>query len=296
MDARTELYDAKTDFTSIYNELDPRAYFRSLGSLGYEIPRYGPPVFDRLLDEMGGRDDKTVLDVCCSYGVNAAMLNHKIDLEELAEHYVGVGDMDASVLEELDREWFAARRRADAVRTVGLDVAANAVRYATSVGLLDCGVVADLESDPVDDADLEALRSVDLVTVTGGIGYVGERTLRAVVEAAGDDVPWIAVLSLRWLDFDPIAESLEEVGLVTEGVPSYCVPQRRFADDEERKAALRGLHQRGLDPSVELRSDAHYAELFVARPPEAVREAPIRDVLGPLGREPSAGGGSFPLR
>jgi hypothetical protein len=126
------------------------------------------------------------------------------------------------------------------------------------------------------------LRSADLVTVTGGIGYVGAGTLRTVVEAAGDDVPWIAVLSLRWLDFDPIAESLQELGLVTESVPRYCVPQRRFARDEERRAALRGLRRRGLDPSAELRSDAHFAELFVLRPPEAVRAAPIDDVMGSL--------------
>ncbi|MGH9087209.1 MAG: hypothetical protein ACRDYZ_03730 [Acidimicrobiales bacterium] len=282
MDTQPEPYDAKADFSGIYNEADPRAYFRTLGALSYEIPRHGPPVFERLLDVMGGREGKTVLDVCCSYGVNAAVLNHKIDLEELDEHYAGAGEIDASSLQEIDREWFAARRRADAVRTVGLDVAESAVRYATSVGLLDRGVVADLERESVGDDDLEALASADLVTVTGGIGYIGERTLRTVAEAAGDAAPWIAVLSLRWLDFEPIAESLHEIGLVTEGVPTYCVPQRRFADDGERQAALDGLHQRGLDPSAELQSDAHFAELFVVRPPEAVREVPIDEVVRPL--------------
>jgi hypothetical protein len=127
MDTEPELYDAKADFTSIYNEADPRAYFATLGALSYEIPRHGRLVFERLLDVMGGRDGKTVLDVCCSYGINAALLNHKIDLEELDRHYASVGAVDASVLEEIDRDWFAARRRADAVRTVGLDVAERAV-------------------------------------------------------------------------------------------------------------------------------------------------------------------------
>lgn len=288
MDRQTDLYDAKTDFSFIYNEPDPRAYFRTLGSLDYEIPRFGVPVFERLLEEMGGREDKTVLDVCCSYGVNSAMLNYKIEFDELEEHYVNLGEMDTSALKGLDREWYASHRRADTVRTVGLDSAPNAVSYATSVGVLDRGVVADFENGPIEDSDLEALRSVDLVTITGGIGYIGERTLKTVVEAAGDEPPWIAMLSLRWLDFEPIAQSLEEVGLVTESVPSYCVPQRRFANTEERDAALRGLRQRGLDPTAELESNTHHAELFVARPPEAIKEASIDDVLRHLSYDPSA--------
>ena len=282
MDAHSDLYDAKADFSAIYNEADPRSYFRTLGELGYEIPTHGPPVFERLLDEMGGRDGKTVLDVCCSYGVNAALLNHKVELGELYEHYTDVGEIESSSVEAIDRTWFAARRRADAVQTVGLDVAEMAVRYATAVGLLDRGVVADLESDVADEHALEMLGSADLVTVTGGIGYVGARTLRAVVEAAGDEPPWIAALSLRWIDFEPIAESLGEIGLVTEEIPAYRVAQRRFANENERRAALRGLRQRGVDPSMELNADAHFAELFVVRPPEAVRDAPIDEVLRPL--------------
>jgi len=61
------------------------------------------------------------------------------------------------------------------------------------------------------------------------------------------------------------------------------VPQRRFASDEEREAALAGLQARGLDPEPELLLDSHCAELFVARPPEAVRQGrPIEDVVGSL--------------
>lgn len=281
MDTQSELYEAKTDFSSIYNQADPRAYFHTLGGLGYEIPSHGLRVIEPLLDEMGGRQGKTVLDICCSYGVNAALLNHDIDLQELYEHYGQVGaDVDSASLVHIDRRWFEARRRADAVRTVGLDVAGNAVRYATDVGLLDRAVVADLETSPADDGQIEILGTADLVTITGGIGYIGEKTLRAVVEAARDEPPWIAAFSLRWIDFEPIATSLAEVGLVTERVPGYCVAQRRFADEQERQAALIGLRQRGLDPSAELRSNAHCAELLVVRSQEAVRNSPIDDIFG----------------
>jgi hypothetical protein len=278
---QSELYEAKADFSSIYNQADPRAYFQTLGALSYEIPSHGLSAIERLLDEMGGRHGKTVLDICCSYGVNAALLNHDVDLQDLYDHYGRVGaDVDSPSLAHIDRRWFGARRRADAVRTVGLDVADNAVRYAKDVGLLDRAVVADLETNPADDDEIDTLGTADLATITGGIGYIGEKTLRAVVEAAGDEPPWIAAFSLRWIDFEPIASSLDELGLVTERVPGYCVAQRQFASEQERQAALIGLRQRGLDPSAELRSNAHCAELLVVRPPEAVRDSPIGDVLG----------------
>ena len=69
----------------------------------------------------------------------------------------------------------------------------------------------------------------------------GERP--CAVEAAGDDPPWIAALSLRWVDYAPIAEALGELGMVTEQVEGFTVPQRRFASPAERDAALAGLHR-----------------------------------------------------
>jgi hypothetical protein len=278
-DTRSAPYEAKADFSAIYDQPDPRSYYRTLGAFDYEIPAHGTAVFEHLLEEMGGREGKRVLDLCCGYGVNATLLNHRVALDELYEHYEGATAADPADLVERDRQFFSARRRPDAVSTVGLDVAGNAVRYAASAGLLDHGVVADLETHPEPGEALAGLGPVDLVTVTGGIGYIGERTFRAVVEAAGDQQPWIAALNLRWIDFRPIAEALSDLGLVTEQVDGYCVPQRRFADEREREAALAGLSSRGIDPAEELRAESHCAELLVVRPPEAVRDVPIDDVF-----------------
>lgn len=280
IDAEPDFYEAKADFSGIYNQPDPRPYYRTLGALGYEIPAHGARVFDLLLEEMGGRDGKTVLDVCCGYSANAALLNHEVELADLYGHYASIEAAAGTAVPEIDRRWFAERSRPDAVPVVGLDVAENAVRYATSVGLLDRGVVADLETSPPDGEAAQAIAAADLVSVTGGIGYIGEKTIRAIVEASGDDPPWVAALNLRWVDFDPIAEALDDLGLVTEHLEGYCVPQRQFAHDEERQAALAGLRARGLDPAPELQLGAHCAELFVARPPEAARDTPIGDVLG----------------
>lgn len=278
----SDYYQSKADFGDVYNQPDPRPYYRALGALDYEIPAHGAAVFDLLLDEMGGRAGKTVLDVCCGYSANAALLNYRIELTDLYEHYEHLEDAAADDVAESDRRWFAERSRPDAVSVVGLDVADNAVRYATHVGLLDQGVVADLETGQPDNETTQILAAADLVAVTGGIGYVGDKTFRTIVEASGDDPPWVAALCLRWVDYAPVAEALGDLGLVTERLEGYCVPQRRFAHDEERQAALSGLHLRGLDPAPELRLDAHCAELYVSRPYAAARATPITDLLGCL--------------
>ncbi|MGH3166035.1 MAG: hypothetical protein ACRDN0_09095 [Trebonia sp.] len=285
MSADAGHYEAKANFDDIYNQPDPRSYYRTLSALDYEIPAHGAVVFERLLDEMGGREGKTVLDVCCGYSANAALLNHDIELAELYDHYASLEDVADGEIADIDKQWFAERERTDAVSVIGLDVADNAARYAASVGLLDQAVVADLESSAPGEEAVRAFAAADLVGVTGGIGYVGEKTFESIVSASDGEPPWVAALSLRWVDFTPIAKAFDNLGLITEHLDGYCVPQRRFAHDTERQAAIDGLRDRGLDPAPELRLGAHCAELYVSRPPEAVRAAPLSDILGYLAAE-----------
>src|SRR3546814_7151487 len=45
-----EINRGKADFSAIYVQPDPRAYFRTLGALGYVIPHLARPVFDQLIE------------------------------------------------------------------------------------------------------------------------------------------------------------------------------------------------------------------------------------------------------
>jgi hypothetical protein len=213
---------------------------------------------------------------------NAALLNHDIELTDLYDHYASLEDTADSEIADIDKRWFVERERADAVSVIGLDIADKAARYSATVGLLDQAVVADLESGAPDKDAVRAFATADLVGVTGGIGYVGRKTFQSIVAVRDGEPPWVAALCLRWVDFAPIAEAFDDVGLVTERLDGYCMPQRRFADDAERRAAIDGLHDHGLDPGPELELGAHCAELYVSRPPEAVKATPLADILGDL--------------
>lgn len=273
----------KADFTDEYNASDPRSYYSNLGSLAYQVPEHGASVFRHLANVLEGRRDvsPTVLDVCCSYGINAALINHDLSFEELRQHYTSpeVRAMSRTELIDCDRSLLDEHRHDDAVRVIGLDISDAAVGYAVDVGLLNAGIVADLETDAAPTSTVELMGQADLVTVTGGVGYVNERTFDQIVDASSGTPPWVAALTLRWIGFDAVAEALDDHGLVTERVDGFEVRQRRFADDTERAHVLSSLQERGLEPTALEEDGWHCAELFVARPESAIRAQPIEDLM-----------------
>ncbi len=281
--ARREDLPGVADFAKVYDMADPRTYYASVGQLNYQAPAHGVPIFRRLSEALRATGKSpTLLDLCCSYGVNAALLNHDLTFEGLHDHYLSTQRKDLGWSEALgaDQRFFAARCRPDALNVIGLDIARHAVDYAVGAGLLDDGVVADLEIADPPTAVTSRLAHVDLVIVTGGTSYVKERTFEAIMAAASGDLPWVAALTLRWIGFEAIADTLGKYGLVTERLDGYVARQRRFSDDEERDHVFALLAERALRPTPLEENGWHCAELFVARPRHAVRDLPLRDVLG----------------
>src|SRR5690606_29633408 len=85
-----ELNDGKATFDNVYNHPDPRAYFATLGRLGYCIPEQAKPVFGAVIDalkEERGTEVPTVVDIGCSYGVNAALLKYELSIDDLYARY-----------------------------------------------------------------------------------------------------------------------------------------------------------------------------------------------------------------
>jgi hypothetical protein len=262
---------SKADFTSIYSAPDPRAYYATLAELDYQIPDHGGRLFSQLADHLATErelDCVRVADLCCSYGVNAAVMKHGLSFAELADHYTSdkVAELDADTLVEFDREWYAANSAPLEMSVIGLDVSQPAVDYATEVGLLDAGAAEDLETADPSPRLAAELADVDLVTVTGGIGYITESTIGRVLEATPDHT-WVAALSLRWIDFEPVAAEAERHGLVVERLEGETFPQRRFADEIERQHALEQLARFDEQITPGEAAGYHEAALYLLRPP-----------------------------
>jgi SAM-dependent methyltransferase len=280
--------DGKANFDDVYASADPRDYCRVLSGLDYEIPGHGAAVFRRVLTALptaGGRRHR-VLDLCCSYGFVAALLKYDLSLDDVYARYLQAGEALPAELAAADGRFYPERARRDAPEVAGLDLSGPAVDYACDAGVLDVGFIENLETDPPSATLADTVARADLITVTGGIGYITERTFNRLYDAAGPNPPWLAALSLRMFPFDPIAESLSARGLVTERLAGVTFPQRRFADVAEREHAFAQLADLGLDPAG-IEDDGHYhAELFLTRPAAESKRAPLAD-LGLAGAAPA---------
>jgi SAM-dependent methyltransferase len=279
----------KAQFDDIYDRPDPRPYFRALSELDYEVPAHAQVVFQRLVDARRvhhRNDDIAVLDLCCSYGTNAALLNHEVTLGTLYDRYCSdeVTGWSSEELVRSDRKFFASRRRGRTVRVFGLDAASSAVRYAERAGLLVRGWNQNLEAEHPDPELEQGLSDVDLVTATGCVGYITDQTIDRVLSAVGSDPPpWVAVFALRWVDFDPIEKIMKEHGLLTEKYSVTTFPQRRFTDDEERAYVLDELERLGIDPAGRETDGRYHTDLYVARPASDTTELPLCELLKGVG-------------
>ena len=277
--------EGKADFDDIYNRRDPRLYYRTLNRHDYAIPQLGNGIFREVIRTFRAErrtDTVTVLDLGCSYGVNAGLLKFDLDLDDLYARYSGAEHAALSASEMLcaDQEFFANQAADRGLGVVGLDAAPNAVNYAVEVGLLDHGISENLEEAPPSSRAAQRIADADIVISTGCVGYVTERTFeRLLAVRNGGSPPWIASFVLRMFPYDSIRRCLAIWGLATEKLVRRTFVQRRFASSEEQGHVLHRLADLGIDPTGKEDTGFLHAEFFLSRPVEDVAETPLPDIL-----------------
>jgi hypothetical protein len=280
--------EGKASLDHVYDLEDPRGYFETLWRLDYRAPQNGFLFFPALIQakkrDSSRSEEVTVVDLACSYGINGALLKYDVTLGDLYERYRSeeLASLSSEELARADAKFYRSRKREASPRVVGIDLAENAIRYALQAGLLDGGVAENLEEDEPTDALRKAVAEADLLTVTGGIGYVGESTfdrlLGCMTEEGG--VPWVATFPTRMVDYGPIAKVLSKYGLVTEKLPDRTFVQRRFESAEEQEYVLGELASMVIDPEGREAAGYYHTEFYLSRPPERASEIPIEELLG----------------
>ena len=278
----SRINEAKAVFDDIYTMQDPRAYFSVLGELDYMIPDVAEPVVRQILaarQALSGGMPK-VLDIGCSYGINAAVHRFPLTFSGLRHRYARreVRALDPEDMVRLDRNFYASWPDVGTARFFGLDISAPAVSYATRVGLIDHGIVTDLERSELSPADARAIRSVDVIMSTGCIGYVSETTFGKVLDAL-DRPPWIISFVLRMFPFDALAKEFARRGLVTERLGGATFVQRRFRDAEEFEGTLNALAAVGIDASGLETEGLFHADLIVSRPEADAKACSLEDIV-----------------
>ena len=261
--------ERKADFTQLYDRPDPRDYLHTMSALDYRIPQLAVPTFDAVIAHTGA---STILDVCCSYGINASQLRFQPDLDTLAARYTRteLATIHTDALIARDRAYFAAHPRGNQLQVLGLDISAPAIGYAIRAGLLTAGWAENLETSDPSPSLCSGLRNVELIISTGGVGYVGKSTFNRLLDSlAHPDRLWAAIYVLRMFDYTEIADTFAQYDLVTEQLPNRRLRQRRFVDRAEHEAANHDVRLRGLDPIGWESEGWYYADCYLTRPQSA---------------------------
>lgn len=268
--------EVKASFEDVYHSPTPHAYLEEMDRLNYEIGEQASPYFEAtarlMLEQLGPRAPVKMLDLGCSYGVGAALLNHSISFRELARFFAEHESRDYHDCIEATRGLLEATGSPDAVPCLGLDRSEEALRFAEDTGLLDGTIARNLEEDqslPPD--EVRMIRECNLLTSTGAIGYVGDRTLSVLLRHLGKSNkqphgPYSIVTILRMFDSAPIAASFERFGFHCAAVPDVRLRQRQFETEEEQACTLKLLAKRGLDTHGWESEGFLYADLFAAAP------------------------------
>ncbi|MCP1850089.1 MULTISPECIES: class I SAM-dependent methyltransferase [unclassified Bradyrhizobium] len=273
---------SKAIFDDIYALDDPRAYFSVLGDLDYMIPDVAEPVVRQILAAKASATGlkPVVLDVGCSYGINAAVHRFPLTFGGLRHRYARreMRAISSETLVHLDRNFYAAWPDVGSARFIGLDMSAPAISYATDVGLLEQGVVADLEKEALSTDSARIIRSTDVIMSTGCIGYVTEKTFSKILDAT-DQRLWIISFVLRMFPFDSLAATFARRGLVTERLAGATFIQRRFRDADEFESCLASLAALGVDATGLESEGLFHADLILSRPEADARATPLQDIV-----------------
>lgn len=279
-----EINEAKANMDDVYHQSDPRSYFTELHKLDYAIPDNAKPIFQKLIHHLQQRRDDTlhVLDLGCSYGVNAALLKHDLSMEELYEHW-GQKDMAEATSEEVithDRCFLENLDEQQGISVIGLDQSEPAITFAKESGLLDTGITANLETEQLSALTKKELAPVDLMISTGCVGYMTEKSFECLLPAVTQgQSPWIANFVARMFPYDAIEETLNEWGYVTEKLDGQIFDQRHFASAEEQEQVIDKLSAQGIDPTGKETEGHLLAEFYLSRPAHEVAKAPIEQLL-----------------
>ncbi|MHC4668767.1 MAG: hypothetical protein ACYTFD_10205 [Planctomycetota bacterium] len=267
--------EAKASFDDVYTAPTPHAYVESMARNGYEIGEQARPyctaAAQLLRDRNGDAWPVQMLDVGCSYGMGSAFVKFGCSFDELVAFFATRAPREYRAACEAMRMWLNIAPPPCDVRVVGLDSSAPAIGFAVDAGLLDGGIARDYEDPAITPTEDERawFRSCNLLTSTGAIGYVTERTLDAILPHLGKDHPGeigplVVVTILRMFDLSAIPEVFEKNGFMFGRVPGVRLPQRRFTDAEERRKVLSLLHERGLDTGDWEDRGKHFADLYIA--------------------------------
>ncbi|MER9408353.1 hypothetical protein NKI36_30715, partial [Mesorhizobium caraganae] len=207
-----------------------------------------------------------IIDIGCSYGINAALLRTDLDLDDLYAAYLEPSGSLSRRQEIEHRAFFRDRGLRDDIQFVGVDPSFRAVKYARNMGLLEAGITADLETRDLTADERCVLADADIIISTGCVGYATERTFARVYEASATSRPWVVAFAMHPFSYDGIAAALRGFALETKVADRFRQRQRRFSTSTERQAILKAMTKLGMEDRLERTTGYIFASCYISAP------------------------------
>lgn len=250
----------KQSFSSIYDEPDPTAYFTTLTELQYRRSDFvwewvHRPENNRLLDTNSRR---TVVDVGCSYGINALVLKWGIPFRASAELY--------DLVDNHPGLFTSLAQRGSHIRVIGVDTAVSAMDFAIREGLIDASITTDVNVDPLTASEQRQLRAgVDYMFASGVFSYVRAAGFGRLLDATTRRADFTFVgWPLYGDDVDDVEAVCADRNLAVIHSVDRLLPQRLYASADEQDTYRRRITDRGLPFDDTIAEEYLCATEFVA--------------------------------
>jgi hypothetical protein len=279
-----EINNKKLNLNQVYNLRDPEPYYQAINQYEYDLPERAKPYFQKIINtyrQYESLHSLKILDIGCSYGINAALLKFNKSITEIYQHYTNPLRLQQSEISRrhLDSKWLHESSFDEGLQFIGLDSAEKAVNYATESQLIQSGFSTNLEKFPLLKQDYTNLQNINLLISTGCIGYITKVTFDKILSALRNlDQLWGAVFVLKMFDLSGIKKTFAKynLALVETGV---TVKQRKFSSVEEKESMINFLEKQGLSAEDEKESDNFFAQLFLILPPPIINKLLIKKLL-----------------
>jgi SAM-dependent methyltransferase len=262
--ARSDFIGVKHDFTEEYNAPSPRNLFAVYRNLDYKVPyhiEHFLAALIRFARRVDGADATTLVDIGCSYGINALMLKYGCPYTRLSETVLDFATHEENLYQALRRQGDPVK----GIKVIGLDPSINAIRFCERGSLQDYSFCVNLEVEEIPAEAHEPLGRASFILSSGVYGYISEVTTQKVVLATADrESLWVCNFVLRPIDYSPTIRVLEALGFATETAP-VLFPHRRFSSDTEREATIAFNRQKGINPAPEIATNYLYTRLYISR-------------------------------
>jgi len=259
---------AKEDWSDVYVQPTPAAYFKIISEKEYGVPDYAlqylRPLLKKLQTEL--QRPVNIIDIGASYGIMSTLLRHDLTLEQLIDFFLKNEQTPTGA--EIEKFYMTQEICHTDYQFYLSDNSQQAMDFSERVQVCEKAYCFDMRHEALPVALKPIIEKTDLFIATGSLGYIGEYFFEQIFSIISNKhlSPLFGFVVYRAFYSSEIEKVFENYNytLIKTNVPFK--KGRRFANSSEQKKAIESLHQRNID-TVGFEDEGYYAcEFYLGVP------------------------------